>query len=397
MVDNEAISEKAVILRAISPSVERIPLEDIFSFASGHEVPDNLIALWYGEGDLPTPAFIGDAAGEALRAGKTFYPPQNGVPQLRQALAQYLTGLHARPVEHQEVTITVGGMDAILLALLIIVEAGDNVIVVDPVWPNIKGIAQAAGAEVRPVSMDLGTDGWFLDLEKVKAQIDGKTRLLFVASPGNPTGAVVGRESQMRLLEMSRRHGFWILSDEVYSRLYFEGDAAPSLLDIRQPGDRVMVANSFSKSWAMTGWRIGWLVHPPELEETIAMLVQYSTSGVATFLQYGALAAVRDGEELVGQIRERCQTGRDIVYEAIAASNRVILPPKPEGAMYVYFAIDGMGDSREAARTILRRTGVGLTPGAFFSAQSEGFLRLCTCRDEATLKEAAARLAGNLD
>lgn len=397
MVNDGHIPDRATTLEAIRPAIGRIPIEDIFSFASGHKAPDNLIALWYGEGDLPTPAFIGDAAAEALRAGKTFYPPQNGLPQLRQALSQYLTGLHGRPVEHQEVTITVGGMDAILLALLIIVEAGDNVIVVDPVWPNIKGIAQAVGAEVRPVSMDLGEDGWSLDPEKVKAQIDNKTRLLFVASPGNPTGAVVDRETQMRLLEMSRQHGFWILSDEVYSRLYFEGDAAPSLLDIRQPADRVMVANSFSKSWAMTGWRIGWLVHPPELEETIAMLVQYSTSGVATFLQYGAVAAVRDGEGLVGQIREQCRTGRDIIYEAIGASSRVVLPPKPPGSMYVYFALDGMPDSRQAARSILSRTGVGLTPGSFFSAQAEGFLRLCTCRNEATIKEAAARLAGNLD
>ncbi len=396
-MNDEAISEKAEIMRAISPSVGRIPIEDIFSFASGHEVPDNLIALWYGEGDLPTPDFIGDAAADALRAGKTFYPPQNGVPQLRQALSQYLTGLHARPVERQEVTITVGAMDAILLALLIIVEAGDNVIVVDPVWPNIKGIAQAAGAEVRTVQMDLGEDGWSLDPDKVEALVDGKTRLFNLASPGNPTGAVVDRKTQAQLLEMSRQHGFWILSDEVYNRLYFEGEVAPSFLDLRQPGDRVLVANSFSKSWAMTGWRIGWLVHPPELEETLAMLVQYSTSGVATFLQYGALAAIRDGEELVGQIRERCRTGRDIIYEALESSNRVILPAKPPGAMYAYFAIDGMPDSREAARSILSQTGVGLTPGVFFSAQSEGFLRLCTCRDEATLKEAAARLAGNLD
>ncbi len=397
MVDDEHIIERAATLEAIRPAIGRIPIEDIFSFASGHEAPDNLIALWYGQGDRPTPAFIGDAAVDALRAGKTFYPPQNGVPQLRQALSEYLTGLHARPVERREITITVGAMDAILLALITIVEAGDNVIVVDPVWPNIKGIAQAAGAEVRTVQMDLGEDGWSLDPDKVEALVDGKTRLFNLASPGNPTGAVVDRETQARLLEMSRQHGFWILSDEVYNRLYFEGEVAPSFLDIRQPGDRVMVANSFSKSWAMTGWRIGWLVHPPELEETVAMLVQYSTSGVATFLQYGAVAAVRDGEELVRQIRERCRTGRDLIYEALGASNRAILPPKPPGAMYVYFAIDGMPDSREAARSILSRTGVGLTPGVFFSAQSEGFLRLCTCRDEATLKEAAARLAGNLD
>ena len=146
-----------------------------------------------------------------------------------------------------------------------ILVAGDNVIVVDPVWPNIKGIAQAAGAEVRTVQMDLGEDGWSLDPDKVTALVDGKTRLFNLASPGNPTGAVVDRETQARLLEMSRQHGFWILSDEVYNRLYFEGEAAPSFLDIRQPGDRVMVANSFSKSWAMTGWRLGWVVAPRSL------------------------------------------------------------------------------------------------------------------------------------
>lgn len=397
MVNDKAISEKAEILKAISPSVGRIPIEDIFTFAEGHELPEELIALWFGEGDLPTPEFIGQAAAEALKGGNTFYPPQNGIPKLRRSLSDYLTELHAGPTAAGEITVTSGAMQAILLALLTVVEAGDNVIVVDPVWPNIKGIAQAVGAEVRLVSMDLAADGWYLDIEKVEAQIDDHTRLLFVASPGNPTGAVVERKTQMRLLELSRQRGFWILSDEVYNRLYFEGNAAPSFLDIRQPGDRVMVANGFSKSWAMTGWRIGWLVHPPELEKIMAMLVQYTTSGVPPFLQFGAAAAIGEGEGLVRQIRERCRDGRDIIYDALAASNRVVLPPKPEGAMYVYFAVEGMADSREAARTLLRRTGVGLTPGVFFSAQSEGFLRLCTCRDPATLKEAAARLAGNLD
>ena len=393
---DETISEKAAILRAISPSVGRIPIEDIFSFAEGHELPKELIALWFGEGNLPTPDFIGDAVAKALKEGNTFYPPQNGIPTLRGSLSDYLTARHARPTTTGEVTVTSGAMQAILLALLTVVEAGENVIVVDPVWPNIKGIAQAVGAEVRLVSMDLATDGWCLDLEKVEAQIDDNTRLLFVASPGNPTGAVVDRKTQMRLLELSRRHGFWILSDEVYNRLYFEGEAAPSFHDIRRPGDRVMVANSFSKSWAMTGWRIGWLVHPPELEQTMAMLVQYTTSGVPPFLQFGAAAAIGDGENLVRQIRERCRTGRDLFYEALGSSNRVILPPKPPGAMYIYFAVDGMPDSRQAARSLLSRTGVGVTPGAFFSTGSEGFLRLCTCRDEATMAEAADRLVRNL-
>jgi len=397
MARDKSLRNKAAILEGVGPSVGRIPIEDIFSFAEGHDIPGGLIALWFGEGDLPTPEFIGEAAVEALRAGKTFYPPQNGLPALRRALADYLSALHEAPTAEDEVTVTSGAMQAILLALLTVVEAGDNVIIVEPVWPNIKGIAQAVGAEIRPLAMELGEDGWFLDLEKVAAMVDERTRLFFVASPGNPTGAVIDRETQLGLLDLSRRHGFWILSDEVYNRLYFEGEAAPSFNDIRRPGDRVMISNTFSKAWAMTGWRTGWLVHPPELEDIMAMLVQYTTSGVPPFLQKGALAAIRDGEEVVRMMRERCRRGRDIIYEALGTSNRVILPPKPPGAMYVYFGIEGMKDSREAAKKILRLTGVGLTPGVFFSDQFEGFLRLCTCRDESTLLEVAERLRGRFD
>ncbi|MEE8370665.1 MAG: pyridoxal phosphate-dependent aminotransferase [Sphingomonadales bacterium] len=383
----------AATLDAIRQNVRRIPVDNIAALVAEGGGDKNFIPLWFGEGDLPTPDFICQAAIEALRGGDTFYMPQNGIPELRRGLADYLSSLHGISLGPERITVTVGGMGAILLAISLVAGEGDNIIVVDPVWPNIKGMVEIAGAEVRPVAMDLGEEGWSLDPEKIAANVDGRTRAVFLASPGNPTGAVVSREAAEALLELSRQHGFWILADEVYSRLHFELEAAPSFLDLAEDGDRLLVINSFSKSWSMTGWRIGWLVHPPELEETLAMMVQFTTSGVAPFLQQGALAALTKGGDFVAQVRRRCKRGCDLVYDALQGSNSLRLQPKPVAGMYVNFAVEGKADSREAARAILRESGVGLAPGAFFGEVSEGWLRLCANRDEAILREAAGRLA----
>jgi aspartate/methionine/tyrosine aminotransferase len=270
---------------------------------------------------------------------------------------------------------------------------GDNLIVVDPVWPNAGGMAQIVGAEVRSVRMDHGQGGWTLDPQKVAAIMDDRTRAVFFASPGNPTGAMIPLETQAALLEACRKRGVWLIADEVYNRLAFGRNAAPTILDIGAPEDRLIVINSFSKSWAMTGWRLGWMVHPPSVGPTLAMMTQYTTSGVATFLQHAGVAAISEGEPFVAWMRGYCEDGMRIVCDALEAMPRVRLGPRPQAGMYAFFEIDGMPDSRAACLDILAKTSVGLAPGRFFGPGSEGFLRACVCRKPEVLTEAMGRLA----
>jgi aspartate/methionine/tyrosine aminotransferase len=279
-----------------------------------------------------------------------------------------------------------------MLALTLICEAGDNIVAIDPVWPNTGGMARLLGAEVRSVRMDAGPDGWSLDVGKLAATLDARTRAVFFASPGNPTGAMIPLEVQAAVLKLCRERGVWLIADEVYNRLAFGVSSAPTILDIAEPEDRLIVINSFSKSWAMTGWRLGWMVHPPSLGPTLAMLTQYTTSGVTTFLQHAGVAAIREGEPFVGSMRAYCEAGMGIVCDALERSPRVRMGPRPKAGMYAFFEIDGMPDARQACLDILAATGVGLAPGLFFGPGSEGFLRACVCRAPDVLSEAMNRL-----
>ena len=379
-------------LAGVRQSVGRIPLENISSLARDALGDPGVIPLWFGEGDVATPAFIGEAMMRAVQAGHVFYAHQNGVPELRAALAAYLSGLNRRPVETDRITVTASGMNALMLAIQLIAQAGDNIVVIDPVWPNIGGTARLVGAQVRSVRMDLGADGWALDVDKVAAALDGRTRGVFFASPGNPTGAVIPMETQAALLDLCRARGVWLIADEVYNRFLFGARAAPSILDHAEPEDRLLVVNSFSKSWAMTGWRLGWLVHPPSLGPTLAMMVQYTNSGVATFIQHAGVAAIEEGEPFVAWMRDYCQAGLEIVHSALEGFGRVRLGPRPAAGMYAFFEVDGLPDSRAACLSILEKTKVGLAPGAFFGPGSESFLRICACRSPESLREAMGRL-----
>ncbi len=368
-------------------------MENIASLAKGRWHDPEVIPLWFGEGDLAAPAFIGEAMAKAVADGHVFYTQQNGIPELRAALADYHTGLGATPIEAERITVTTSGMHAIMLAVQLVVRPGDNVVVIDPVWPNIGGAVQMAGGEVRSVRMDHGPGGWTLDVEKLAAAMDDRTRMVFFASPGNPTGAVIPPEVQSRMLELCRVRGVWLIADEVYHRIVFDRPHATSILDLADAEDRLIVVNSFSKSWAMTGWRLGWMVHPPSIGPTLAMMTQYTTSGVATFIQHAGVAAVRDGEGFVAHMRDYCRTGMAIVCGALESHPRVRLGPRPSAGMYAFFEVDGLTDSRAACLDILQRCKVGLAPGYFFGPGSDGFLRICVARSPASLGEAMDRLS----
>ena len=351
-----------------------------------------VLPLWFGEGDLPTPRFITEAAARALEAGETFYTFERGVPALRQALAEYETRLHAKPVAASRIVVTTAGMQAIMLTVQALVDPGDNVLVVSPVWPNAAATIEIMGGEPRAVALGRREDGGFrLDLAALDRARDGRTKAIFLNSPSNPTGGVMTRAEGEALLDFTRRHGLYLIADEVYARVIYDGTVAPSLLDIAEPEDRVVVVNSFSKAWAMTGWRLGWLVAPPEIVEVMGKLVQYNVSGAPTFIQHAAVTAVREGEDFTRSMTERYRAGRALVLDALRGLNRVQVSP-PDGAFYAFIKVDGVTDSVAFAKEILAKTKVGLAPGAAFGLGGEGHLRLCFAASADRLQPALERL-----
>ena len=351
-----------------------------------------VLPLWFGEGDLPTPRFITDAASRALTAGETFYTFERGIPALRQTLADYETRLHAKPVGPERVVVTTAGMQAIMLTMQALVDPGDNVLLISPLWPNAAATIEIMGGEPRAVALGRREDGGFrLDLDAMERARDGRTKAIFVNSPSNPTGWVMSRAEGEALLAFARQHGLYLIADEVYARVVYDGDVAPSLLDLAEPEDRVVVVNSFSKAWAMTGWRLGWLVGPPEIVEVMGKLIQYNVSGAPTFIQHAAVTAVREGEEFARSMTERYRAGRTLVLDALRGLNRVQIAP-PDGAFYAFIKVDGITDSVAFAKEILARTKVGLAPGAAFGLGGEGHLRLCFAASQDRLIPALERL-----
>ncbi|MBT7747875.1 MAG: pyridoxal phosphate-dependent aminotransferase [Alphaproteobacteria bacterium] len=337
---------------------------------------DDVLPLWFGEPNFPTPKFICDAAAEALAAGHTFYTENRGIPPLRSTLSGYMSNLYGVDVAEDRITTTVAAMNGIMLVMEAIVDPGDNVVIVAPLWPNCRETVAIMGGEPRAVDL-VEVDGkWQLDLERLFAACDERTRAIFVNSPGNPTGWVMSVEQQQAVLEFCRKKRIWLLADEVYARLIFDRPYAPSFIEIAEPEDPVIAFNSFSKSWAMTGWRLGWLTAPPSMGEVFEKLNEYNISGPTTFVQHAAIVAIRDGEDFVKQTVEGYRQGRDLVYQRLSGMDRVHLP-FPEAAFYAFFRVDGVEDSLELARKILNETGVGLAPGAAFGQSGEGYLRLC--------------------
>ncbi len=352
---------------------------------------DGLLPLWFGEPDQPTPKFICDAADEALAAGHTFYTANRGIPPLREILSEYMTNLYGVPVNQDRITLTVGAMNAIMLIMQAIVGPGDNVIVVEPLWPNCRETVAVMGGEPRLVQLEEIDGRWQLDLDRLFDSCDGKTRGIFINSPGNPTGWVMPADQQRQVLDFCRRKNIWIISDEVYARIIYDRPYAPSFVEIADPDDPLIVTNSFSKSWSMTGWRLGWLTTPPALGDVLDKLMEYNVSHPTTFVQHAGIVAVRDGEDFVKATVERYRLGRDLVYQRLSAMPRVRLP-YPEAAFYAFFAVDGMADSLAYATEILDKANVGLAPGSAFGSAGEGHLRLCFAATTETLSAAMDRL-----
>ena len=371
---------------------QRAPESGIVAVMSHGRGREGLIPLWAGEGDLPTPAFISDAAASSLAAGETFYTWQRGIPELRAALARYYGRHFGRTFAPEEFIATNGGMHAIQLALDAVAGHGDEVIYLSPAWPNFAAAAGIAGATPVPVVLDASGNGWTCDVEKIAAAITPATRAIFVNTPSNPTGWTADRETLAAILDLARERGLWIVADEIYSLFYYGGARAPSFIDVMEPDDRIIFVNSFSKNWAMTGWRVGWLKIHPELQQVFENLMQYSISGVPAFLQKGAVAALDEGDSFIAEQVERARAARGIVCDRLQATGRVSLSP-PAGAFYAFFKVDGVEDTTSAAFDIIDRANVGLAPGTAFGVGGEGYFRFCFHRRLDEVEEAVERLA----
>ena len=358
--------------------------------------PD-IIPLWFGEGDVVTPLFIRDAAKRALDEGKTFYTFTRGIPELREAIAKWATRQSGCEIDIERVTVPGAAMMGVQIALQCVCEPGDNVLIISPMWPNIFQAVLGSGAVPRFVRLDGGANGepWTLDLQRLFDSADARTKAIFFASPSNPTGWIMSEREQRAILEFTRKRGIAIISDEVYTPIVYD-TPAPSFAAIAEPEDDVFVVNSFSKAWAMTGWRVGWLIHPRRLASQMAELSAYNNTGATVFAQYGALEAITKGDDFIKWQIERCRTGLSIVEKFIASNNRMSWS-KPAGAFYAFIAVEGMTDSIAFAKRLLEEAKVGVAPGIAFGPktdkQNDRFMRLCFFQAPERLKEAMDRIA----
>ncbi|WP_428493591.1 pyridoxal phosphate-dependent aminotransferase [Rhodopila sp.] len=351
--------------------------------------------LCFGESDQPSPLAARDAAIRALSEGHTRYPDVRGVPALRQALSDYLTQLHAKPVAEARIQVTASGMTALAVAMAAVLRPGHRVLIPSPAWPNIASAAALRGAVVEPIDLDVQPDGSFrLDLDRLDMMMDG-ARALVVNSPGNPTGWTATEAELRAIRDIAQRHGAWLISDEVYSRLVYDGrDAAPSMLDIAEPDDRIIVCNSFSKTWMMTGWRLGWLVVPAATSELIVDLVETLHSGVAPFIQLAGVAAIADTETMQ-QFRAHCAVGRDLATQTLTGLSGIRYQP-PAGAFYAFLQVDGLRDSLDLAKQLVTRHGVAVAPGVAFGSAGEGWLRVCFAQSSGLMERAMQRLSDGI-
>ena len=366
-------------MRTIIQNLQESKIREVANAGMGRA---DVLPFWFGESDEVTPEFISQAAIESLQRGETFYSHNLGLPELRDAIAQYMGGLHGN-IASDRLAVTSGGVNGLMLAMQALVDAGDEVVVVTPVWPNLTAQPAILGASVHCVSLKPVNGAWTLDLEELLAAVTPRTKLLVINAPNNPTGWTLTRAEQVQIVAHCRGTGTWILADEVYERLYYEPTAnacAPSFLDVTVPDDRLVVVHSFSKSFLMTGWRLGWLVMPPDMTHHIGKLLEFNTSCAPVFVQRAALVALKRTADVTPRLVAHLHQCRDTLVPLLQALPGVELVAA-SGGMYAFFRIEGYDDSLGTAKRLVLEAGLGLAPGAAFDPSStspaSGWLRWC--------------------
>jgi aspartate aminotransferase len=383
--------EKACHLnfRPVVQGLTSNPGADMIRYARGKE---NMIWLGQGEGDTATPGFIVEATIKAMQDGLMFYGPALGSPYLREALRSYYERIYGVNVPENRIFITQSGSTAMHVALSSLLDKGDEVVAVTPIWKNLLGAIELMQASVKEMSMDCDESGkWSLDLNKLFSTCTDKTRVLLLVSPSNPTGWMASKEEMRAIIEFARKNGMWIIADEVYNRLVYEGTRAPSFLDVAAPDDRILIVNSFSKTWAMTGWRLGWIVGPAESEDKIRDVALYNNLCPQPFTQRGAIAALEQGEDFIKAQIDMWRSNRSLVKTRLESTGRIRFNA-PESTFYGFFKVDGEPDCVKLTKRMIDEAQVLLSPGCAFGKESCGFVRMCFAVSENRLNEALDRI-----
>jgi aspartate/methionine/tyrosine aminotransferase len=377
---------------SVAPGLNQIQPSRIRELANVAFTMEGVYKLQFGESNMPTPQYIKDAATQAINDGWTFYSENAGLPALRESIARKYADLHNVAIDPmREIVVTASGVQALNLTIRCTLDPGDEALILSPNWPNGTEIVRMFGATPREIPFVLRNNRFAIDFAALEAALTPKTRLLLYTSPSNPLGWVATAEEQQQLLDFARRHGLWLLADEVYERIYYGGTAAPSILRLCTRDDAVIVAQSFSKSYCMTGWRLGWAVGRADLIAKAGPLNEFIVSHAATFIQRAALAALDQGEDEVAARAELFHERMSFCYNALAATKGVTVP-KPEGAFYLFPRVDGITDSFAFCLALLKETKVAVAPGVAFGAGGEGALRVCTASDLSILEPAMERL-----
>ena len=390
-------SIKTDALTPYAASLGRVPYTGIRELGELAMSMDGVLRLYFGESSLATPAFIVEAAVRALRDGYTFYSENAGLPQLRAAIAEQYRRLHGVDLDpDREIVVTASGVQALHLALRSVLDPGDEAVILSPAWPNGSSIVSLSHATPVDLPLLLEAEQYRIDFSALKAAVGSRTRVVVLNSPSNPLGWVAGEDEQRLLLDFCRERGLWLLADEVYERIYYRGSepgaAAPSILRLADRGDAVQVVQSFSKSYCMTGWRVGWLVTRSDVGQKLAQLNEFFVSHAATFAQVAAVTALTEGEQELGRMVRGLEANRDFCVAALRELPGVTVP-RPDGAFYLFLSIDGLTDSVAFCRRLLVEERVGLAPGSAFGVSGEGSVRISYAAERSVLEPALERLA----
>jgi aspartate aminotransferase len=381
----------------IASHAMQVPHSRIRELAEEALKMEGVVKLYFGESNMPTPEFIKQAACRALEEGYTFYSENAGLPGLRRDLAAYYRRMHGVELDPDaEIVITASGVQALNLTIRCAIDPGDEAILLTPAWPNASSTVLMDNGTPHEVRLQYRSGRYQVDFQALEEALTPRTRLLVYTSPSNPLGWVATEDEQNGLLDFARRHDLWLLADEVYDRIYYRGPElgvpAPSILRKANRHDAVMVTQSFSKTYCMTGWRVGWIVVRRDVGQKAAQLNEFIVSHAASFTQRAAQEALARGEDEIKRMLDRYKENRDFCLRALSEIPGVSVPA-PDGAFYLFPKIEGLKDSFEFCRRLLHETKVGIAPGVAFGSGGEGSVRICYAADRSILEEGMEKLA----